>query len=121
EVDTTFGTSGTVAAVLGGAIFVVRPLSSGKIMLGGYTGANPNLRFALARLNSDGSLDSAFGTNGKVTGDSADFNFIADIAELPDGKIVATGNSGYNLAARRYDQNGNLDTTFGNAGEALVD
>jgi hypothetical protein len=37
-----------------------------KIIVAGETNINSNDDFALARYNSDGILDSTFGTNGKV-------------------------------------------------------
>jgi hypothetical protein len=57
---------------------------------------------ALARYHGDGSLDTGFGTDGKLT---ADFHgkgeFGQDVAIQADGKIVAAG----------YTANG-LDTEF---------
>ena len=43
--------------------------SDGKIVLAGstYKGGVSGYDFALARLNSDGSLDTSFGTGGQVT------------------------------------------------------
>ena len=49
--------------------------------------------FALARYNSNGSLDAGFGSGGKVT---THFGFrdneqALDVALQPDGKIIAAG------------------------------
>ncbi len=74
--------------------------------------------FAVARYNTNGSLDSTFGGGtGKVT-----TSFAAGAADAravfiqPDGKIVAAGTR--NLA--RYMSDGTLDTTFGGAGRVLI-
>jgi uncharacterized delta-60 repeat protein len=75
-------------------------------------------RFALARYNPDGTLDTGFGGgDGKVmtnftTGD--DFAF--GLAIQSDGKIVAVGRAGGSggvIALARYNADGSLDTTFG--------
>ena len=61
---------------------------------GGFTWDFPG-RFALARFNSDGTLDSTFGTAGKVITDIGQANnAINAIAIQPDGKILAAGGNG---------------------------
>src|SRR5262249_44499735 len=49
--------------------------------------------FALARYNSDGGLDTGFGSGGKVTTDFAGYNNqeAFGVATQPDGKIVLAG------------------------------
>ena len=37
-----------------------------KILVAGYSVTTSNPDFALARLNSDGTLDASFGTSGKI-------------------------------------------------------
>jgi uncharacterized delta-60 repeat protein len=82
-------------------------------------------RFALARYNSDGTLDPSFGGDGKVTTNftpSADFAF--GVAIQADGKIVATGRaggSGGRVAVARYNTDGTLDTSFSGDGKATTD
>ena len=81
--------------------------------------------FALARYNSNGTLDSAFGTGGKVKTTFADFDYVGALALQSDGKIVAAGmtvvNFSPNFAVARYNSNGTLDTTFGSGGKAMTD
>lgn len=88
--------------------------ADGKLLAGGY--ANDN--FAVARFNENGSLDSQFGTAGKVStylGSSSDFAMKLGMA-LQSGKIItagtiATNNSNFGLI--RYTADGIIDNTFG--------
>lgn len=78
--------------------------------------------FALARLNTDGSLDTNadadpgthFGTDGIVTTDVGAGSDVAnDVAIQSDGKVLAAGNSGANFGLARYNSaDGSLDTSF---------
>ncbi|MBK8599853.1 MAG: hypothetical protein IPN80_04240 [Flavobacterium sp.] len=64
------------------------------------------------------TLDSTFGTNGKVvTSFGSNESYLASLAIQSDGKIVACG-SYYDgtinqIALSRYLVNGNIDTSFG--------
>lgn len=84
--------------------------------------------FALARYNSDGSLDTTFGSGGKVSTDFAvTFDVASSVAIQADGKIVAAGGSntaGFpegDFALARYNTDGSLDTSFGTAGKVTTD
>jgi uncharacterized delta-60 repeat protein len=81
-------------------------------------------RFALARYNIDGRLDTSFGGDGRVTTNfSASADFAFGIAIQADGKIVATGRaggSGGRVAVARYNTDGTLDTSFGGDGKATT-
>ena len=65
----------------------------------------------MARYQTNGSLDTTFGTGGIVITLSLFGNFAA-VAVQPDGKIVAGG--GENVA--RYNSDGSLDSSFGSGG-----
>jgi uncharacterized delta-60 repeat protein len=76
---------------------------------------------ALARYNSDGSLDLSFGTGGETAipfANSATEQGNA-VALLPDGKIVVAGTAFKTFATPpdfalvRYNSDGSLDTAFG--------
>jgi len=101
--------------------------SDGKIVVVGQSQRDDNdlYDFALARFNSDGSLDQNFGTEGLViTTDGYDG---AAIAIQPDGKIVVAGSGGslslqsIKITLARYLSNGDLDSTFGTDGLVIVD
>ena len=92
--------------------------SDGKLVLVGYAGQN----LAMLRLNPNGSLDTSFGTGGKVF---TDVNPGQDIAHKvviqPDGKIVVVGYSqssgtSYQQFVARYNKFGMLDASFGVGG-----
>jgi uncharacterized delta-60 repeat protein len=70
--------------------------------------------FALARYNSDGSLDTTFGGgDGKVTTAFTSGNEVGlSVAVQTDGKIVVSGASQNNFALARYNTDGSLDTSF---------
>ncbi|MGI8788174.1 MAG: FG-GAP-like repeat-containing protein [Pyrinomonadaceae bacterium] len=128
DLDTTFGTSGKVITPIGNSndgISAVAVQTDGKIIAAGYSDSGSNLDFALARYNADGTLDSTFGTGGKViTPIGSSNDLISAVAIQTDGKIVAAGYSdnGTNLdfALARYNSNGTLDTTFGTSGKVIT-
>jgi uncharacterized delta-60 repeat protein len=127
--DTTFGTRGKVIQPIGsdddrGESLAIQP--DGKILLGGYCniGDNYNKDFCIARFNSDGTLDTSFGSSGKVIqpiGSSIDEGY--SLAIQPDGKILLRGScdNGSNLdfCIARFNSNGTLDTTFGFSGKVI--
>jgi uncharacterized delta-60 repeat protein len=93
----------------------------GKILLGGFTGSFGNEDFALVRYNPNGTLDSSFSGDGKVT---IDFDNSSDqansIAVMDDGKIIIAGRAyhygveqGSGFALARVNADGSLDRTFG--------
>ena len=91
----------------------------GKIVAGGHVKppSSHGTTFAVARYDSDGSLDSSFGTGGMVTTDfGVDGEAVNGLAIQPDGKIVAAGEAGGVLALARYNPDGSLDPTFGGGG-----
>jgi uncharacterized delta-60 repeat protein len=82
--------------------------------------------FALARYNSDGTLDASFGAGGIVTTDfAASLTQAFSVALQPDGKIVAAGqtfiNGSLDFALARYNRDGTLDASFGTGGTVTTD
>ena len=98
------------------------PQPDGRVVLVGGAAVFMGSVFALARLNDDGSLDTTFGTGGRVTTTFPGISVGARAGLLqPDGRIVAVGlSSGAALVAARYDGNGSLDPTFGSGGRLVV-
>lgn len=82
---------------------------------------NSTLDAFVVKLNQNGILENAFGTNGKAMIDLGGDETINDIAIQSDGKIVACGlktQSGQvsKFILMRLNQNGSLDNTFGAQG-----
>ncbi len=94
-------------------------------MAAGYSDNGSNNDFALVRYNTDGSLDTTFDSDGKVTtaiGSGSDYAY--SVAIQSDGKIVAAGysdnGSNDDFALVRYNTDGSLDTTFDSDGKVTT-
>lgn len=73
----------------------------GLIVAGGGGGSSADL--ALARYRPDGTLDSTFGIDGKVTTDLGGIDIVKAMALQSDGKIVVAGRTNDNFALVRYN------------------
>jgi uncharacterized delta-60 repeat protein len=107
--DTTFGSGGVDQNDLGSSgeeaqDTVIQP--DGKILVAGGPG------FLVARYNTNGTLDTSFGTGGVVSITGIDSAY--SIALQSNGQILVGGGTGFNVA--RLNSNGTLDTTFGSGG-----
>jgi uncharacterized delta-60 repeat protein len=123
--DTTFGAGGIARAVMPNA-GVAGPVSGaalqpdGKIVVTGFVG------FIVVRFNSDGTLDSTFGSGGMVTiqppktGHTQSYSQAYGLALQSDGKIVVSGYLGGYAAVVRLNSDGTLDNTFGSGGEVIM-
>jgi uncharacterized delta-60 repeat protein len=133
----SFGTGGIVTTAVNGgsqAFAVAIQPADQKIVVGGDTGRVENGEFALARYNTDGTLDSTFGTNGVVItpfSTALGNPQVNSLAVQPsNGAIVAGGADFYfvkktlsydsEFALARYTTSGSLDTTFGTSGEVTT-
>jgi len=122
SIDSGFGTNGVVITNLSatdiGREVVIQ--ANGKIVVGGSNDINGDKDFTLARYSEDGSLDTSFGVGGVVTPTiSTDDDEIWGITLQSDGKIIAVGESGGQLAIARFNSDGSLDSTFDDDGIAL--
>ena len=122
SLDTTFGTGGIVTTDfdhLDDQAADVAVQSNGQIVvLGTVTVAANTTEFGVARYNTNGSLDTTFGTGGLVTTNVGAFATAERMVIKTDGKIVSVGGSGFELV--RYNPNGALDTSFGTGGIVSV-
>lgn len=134
-VDSSFSFDGHTTVDFGGNTDICSGLavqSDGKIVVSGTTtpsAGNPD--FAVARLNSDGTLDlTGFGAGtgkavygfdlGGTNADTAD-----SLALRPDGRIVVAGNAqtaanGTDFAILQLNTDGSRDTTFNLTGRVTV-
>ncbi|WP_330308160.1 MULTISPECIES: calcium-binding protein [unclassified Streptomyces] len=122
NLDTSFGGTGKVVTPFDqGALgndMALQP--DGRIVVAGYTGSTA-FDFALVRYNTDGGLDTTFGTGGRVITDFGDYDVAQSLGVQPDGRIVAAGYSGGDFALARYTTSGGLDATFGTGGKTTTD
>jgi uncharacterized delta-60 repeat protein len=131
DLDPTFGSDGKVTTDFGFALdrangVTIQP--DGRIIAAGSTfQAGPGFDFALARYNTDGTLDASFGSDGTVTTDFGSSEDLAlGVAIQPNGKIVAAGFSRQagtfeDIALARYNRDGTLDASFGSDGPVTSD
>jgi uncharacterized delta-60 repeat protein len=125
SLDPSFGSGGKVLTALGGVdhVFALAIQPDGKIVAGGDTDSGTGAQdFALARYNPNGSLDSGFGSGGKVStpirpGTTRDSIYGLALQTVGgETRIVAAGGEGDFILAR-YTPAGQLDETFGEGGK----
>lgn len=125
SVDTGYGNGGYNQLAIGvqhDEINAVLAQTDGKVVAGGLcqVPGGPGLRsdFCIARYHTDGSIDTAFGNNGVVLTDvdpvGNSLEWVTDLAQQPDGKLVAAGRGGL----IRYNTDGSYDTSF--SGDGMI-
>ena len=125
SLDQTFGSGGKVTTDFSGnwdQIAAIALQSDGRILAAGTSAPDSgNSKAILARYNSDGTPDASFGAAGVVVTTVMTRCGLTDVVMQPDGKIIAAGyaNDLYPpdyFVVIRYNPDGSLDNTFGNAG-----
>ena len=129
--DVTFSVDGIAVTEFGPGIDVAAGSAlqtDGRIVVVGSS----QHTFAVARYNSNGSLDTSFSQDGRTTlsfgGDVFEAS-ATDVVIQPDGKIVIAGlvrkvlnqTGTSQMAVVRLNSNGSLDATFGGTGIVLTD
>lgn len=123
-IDSSFGTNGMVTTAMGvgsDVIYSIGLQPDGKIIAGGIAWNGSNYDFALARYNTDGSLDLNYGNQGKViTAIGPGNDKGTSLKVLSDWSVVVGGiahnGSDNDFALVRYDSTGALDNSFGTNG-----
>lgn len=134
ELETTFGGTGIITydgmGYDQGAKIALR--SDGKLLLSGNSNVNPAngtfKQFVQMLINSDGTLDTTFGTNGKAFSNFATNNtqvindtyLLSDNSILLTGSIVVTNSTIYDGFVAKCNANGTLDIAFGTNGISQV-
>ncbi len=131
DLDFSFGTGGNVITDLGIGYdqcsgLVVQP--DQKIVIAGRAYVNDWWYPTLIRMNTDGSLDTSFDSDGIASGDVQHSTTLYAEAEAlalqPDGKLLYTfyrdffGGDG--LAITRFNADGSIDTNFGDNGTTSI-
>ena len=129
DLDLSFSTDGKVTTPVGTGIaygFDMAIDSSDKIIVAGSSeNALYNDDITVVRYNSNGTLDSSFGTGGIVTtGIGSDSDQARSLAIDGSGKIVIAGQfwngMDFDFVAARYLSNGTLDPSFGTDGKVTT-
>lgn len=140
SLNPSFGAGGTVTTQIGTVDTAsdVALQADGKLVVVGTSFNGRSVDFAMVRYHPDGTLDSSFGTGGKVTSD-----YCAHTVESaqplgtgaisgggwrvqlqPDGKLVVAGNPSsvlcHGFVVRRYNPDGSLDSSFGTNGQVTT-
>lgn len=99
--------------------------SDGKIVVAGSAPTKAGgafFGFAITRLNINGSIDTSFGSNGKILFNfsSRDDAFAQNIAIQSNGYIVVVGRSYIDFAFARFTPSGAFDLSFNGSGKLVV-
>ncbi len=124
SLDQSFGDNGRVMPTIGpsGILHAVAIQADGKIVAAGVSGSGFDKRFAIIRLNPDGSFDNNFNEVGsKIITSQVGVAYSVMIQD--DGKLVivgVTGNSTDDFAVVRLNEDGSFDTSFNGTGIARI-
>jgi uncharacterized delta-60 repeat protein len=138
SLDTTFGDGGKVVTDFGGtddrAYGAARQGRKIVVVGGSVDPATGNRVFAIARYKKNGKLDTKFGNGGLVTTAFPLGTFAeAESVAVDDDEIVVAGTAGVgfdavegliigpDFALARYDEDGNLDASFGDGGLVTIE
>ncbi|EJL05590.1 type I secretion target, putative [Pseudomonas fluorescens Q2-87] len=111
QLDTRFGDDGILhlSSAMGfGEDSVVTVQADGKIIVMGH--GNGDTLTTVARLNADGSFDSSFGADGRVTFEAGT---PVALTIQADGKILAAGTNSGDFSVIRLNADGSVDSSFG--------
>lgn len=129
SLDTGFGNGGKKTVDFNGQedlISAVALQADGKIVVAGRAHNGTGFDSAIARFNPDGSLDTAFDTDGRLIVDFGFSDYASGLAIQSDGKIIIAGralnSAGYSdMALARLNSDGSLDANFGTGGKVTTD
>lgn len=128
SLDNTFDGDGKVIttsiSTFGEEIKALTLQPDGKIVVAGNATPTGPIRFAVARYNTDGSLDNSFNTTGFVV---SNFGSVWDEARSvlvqPDGKILVGGlatSGSQRFGMMLFNPDGSLYTSFGSSGKLMT-
>ena len=102
-----------------GSIRTIEVQTNGKIIIGGkFDTVGDFVRYKIARLNSDSSLDPTFEIRTSGTNFFTQINDVFNAKVQPDGKILVSGSFSYSLGGVsksnlvRLNADGSIDATF---------
>ncbi|MDA3007877.1 MAG: fibronectin type III domain-containing protein [Actinomycetota bacterium] len=120
--DTSFASGGYITNNVAARTYALLRQSSGKIIIQDNTlGSSSNL--FLARFNTDGTLDTSFGSSGQAVLDAGAFEEGTTAFLDNSDRILLTGRTtccGDQLIVGRFTADGVLDTSFGTNGFVTI-
>jgi uncharacterized delta-60 repeat protein len=128
SLDANFGESGKLSGLNGSTIGAAQAVAidaDNRVVVAGHDMND----FALVRLTTDGDPDASFGEEGRVLTQLSEDNWdrAQGLAIEADGKLLAGGwvyeggGSAGNFALVRYDEDGELDSGFGDEGIVITE
>jgi uncharacterized delta-60 repeat protein len=119
--DTDFAVNGIYAPGIDDSIQAIQVQKNGKILLAGsHDSGSHDYRWYMERLNSDGSLDQTFASNGIYASDIDGSIKAMQVQE--DGKILLVGYyDRYRWYVERLNSDGSVDQTFARGGIYVPD
>jgi uncharacterized delta-60 repeat protein len=133
SLDTNWNGTGQFFTAIGSQrdqLSAVAVQTDGKVIGAGYSSFAGSAKFMMFRCNTNGTLDSTFGSFGRVVTQvgSAGIDAAYAMTLQPDRKIILAGLSlagaapnyeGY-VAVVRYNPDGTLDSGFGSSGKTTI-
>lgn len=125
RLDSNFGDNGIAIIHCDNSYINTRGVAiqeNGKILVTGYGQLNglSSIDMLTVRLNKNGTLDTLFGTKGKVISDFGTNEYSNSVCVQEDGKIILGGvYNNVECLLVRYKSNGILDSSFGVNGKVI--
>lgn len=123
--DQTFGVNGVATVPIFGRAFALAVQPDGKIVTVGYEEGGGFFKMAIARLETDGSLDASFSSDGYLVLMDYIVSWGRGVALMPDGRIVVSGaaqpGTEIDFLVAMFNTDGTLDPTFSADGLQTTD
>lgn len=113
--DATFGTNGTVISAFSASTdwaYSIAQQPDGKLIVGGLVTSGVAANVGVARYLANGTLDNTFDGDGLATNAFSAACYARSVAVLPDGRIVAGGNSLLAMLVVMFNADGTPDLNF---------
>jgi len=119
--DSTFNLTGHLSLATVKPVGGVRIQSDGKILVAGSQLSGKSLVGVVARLNTNGTLDTTFGSNGVATINSLPYLYALALQPSNSQQFILVGGQGTgtnSFSVVRLSPNGTVDSSFGASGGA---